>query len=66
MKITLYSTSNIESIELEKALRGKSLKYEKVADIETMQNKGFMSAPMLEVDGEVMNYINGRKWISEI
>lgn len=66
MKITLYSTSNIESIELEKALKGKSLKYEKVADIETMQNKGFMSAPMLEVDGEVMNYINGRKWISEI
>ena len=66
MKITLYSTGNTESKELEKALRGKNLKYEIVKDVDIMQEKGFMSAPMLEVDEEVMNYVSGRKWISEI
>ena len=66
MNIILYATSNVESKELEKALRGKNLKYEIVNDIDIMREKGFMSAPMLEVDGEAMNYVNGRKWISEV
>ena len=31
-----------------------------------MLKKGFMSMPMLEVDGEIKNYLNAVKWVKEI
>ena len=40
--------------------------YEKVSDVEIMKQKGFMSAPMLEVDGNIMNYLEAINWIKEM
>lgn len=31
-----------------------------------MLEKGFMSAPMLEVDGNIMDYFEAIKWVKEI
>ena len=40
--------------------------YEKVSDVEIMKQKGFMSVPMLEVDGNIMNYLEAINWVKEI
>ena len=39
--------------------------YEKVSDVEIMKQKGFMSVPMLEVDGNIMNYLEAINWVKE-
>jgi len=31
-----------------------------------MLKNGFMSMPILEVNGKVMNYLNAVKWVKEI
>jgi len=31
-----------------------------------MIEKGFMSMPMLQIDGEIMNYLNAINWLKEI
>lgn len=44
----------------------KNIQYEKVNDISIMEQKGFLSAPMLEVDGVVMNYKKAFNYISSL
>jgi hypothetical protein len=35
-----------------------------VEDINIMKEKGFKSLPMLEVDGQVFNFIEANKWVT--
>ena len=51
---------------LEKKLKQKGICFEEVYDIDVMQAKGFLSAPMLEVDEEIMDFSTANKWISEM
>jgi len=44
----------------------KGVTYQKVSDVEIMKQKGFMSTPMLEVDGNIMTYLEAINWIKEI
>ena len=56
MKVVLYSTPNCPVCkQLSIKLNQANIKYEKIDDINIMISKGFQSAPMLEVDGEIMN-----------
>lgn len=66
MKVTLYSTNCPQCIQLEKKMNEKNIQYEKVNDISIMEQKGFLSAPMLEVDGVVMNYKKAFNYISSL
>lgn len=50
---------------LENELKKRNIEYEEINDIEIMKQKGFMSAPMLEVNGEVKDYTTAIKWIME-
>jgi len=50
---------------LEKLLMDKKIEFETVEDIEFMKNKGIMSVPQLEIDGELMNMRKAMKWINE-
>ena len=63
MKVTLYSTHcpicNVVSMKLKQ----KNIKYNEINDVDTMIAKGFMTAPMLEVDGKVMNSTEAMKFI---
>ena len=64
MNIILYSTHCPNCIILEKKLKQKNIKFIEINDIGIMEEKGFMSAPMLEVDGVTMSYRTAIQWIN--
>lgn len=66
MKVILYTTHCPKCKVLTAKLKAKGVDYEEVTDIEIMKNKGFMSAPMLEVDGKVMGFAEAVKWVNEV
>lgn len=66
MKVTLYSTDCPKCKVLEKKLDNNGVTYETEKDIDKMLEKGFVSAPMLEVDGVVMNFKEGIEWINNL
>ena len=63
--ITLYSTHCPKCIVLEKKLEAKNIEFTLVEDQDLMIEKGFMSAPILEVDGEAMDFTKAVKWVNE-
>ena len=66
MEVTLYSTHCPKCIVLEKKLQSAKVQYNLVEDQDVMIKKGFMSAPMLEVDGEVMEFTKAVNWVNNI
>lgn len=63
MKVTLYTTGCPQCKVLKQKLDSKKIAYEIVDDVKVMLSKGFATAPMLEVDGEVMNTQKAFEWI---
>ena len=66
MQITLFSTHCPRCIVLEKKLRQKGIDYDEVNDVSIMEEKGFLTAPMLEVDGEIMDFKAANDWINKL
>ena len=66
MKVVLYSTHCPKCNVLTQKLKEKQVEYEEINDISIMEEKGFQQAPMLEVDGEAMDFSAARKWIENI
>lgn len=64
MDVKLYSTNCPKCIVLEKKLNQKNISFEEINDIDVMTAKGFMQAPMLEVDGEIMDFKQANDWIN--
>ena len=65
MSITLYSTNCPKCNVLEAKLKQKGVEFELNTDEDVMIEKGFMSAPMLEVDGKVMDFSEAMKWVMD-
>ena len=65
MKVTLYSTGCPKCKILTQKLNDKNVEFNVVNDVDLMISKGFTNMPMLEVDGNVMNFMNAAKWINE-
>lgn len=63
MTVRLYSTNCPKCKALEKQLNKNKIEYELITDKEVMINKGFHSAPKLEVDGNLMDYPDAFRWI---
>lgn len=63
IKVTFYSNDCPRCKILQQKLDEKGVMYEKVSDVEIMKQKGFMSVPMLEVDGKIMTYLEAINWI---
>jgi len=63
--IILYSTHCPRCTVLEKKLNSKGIKYDIVDDEDTIVNKGFMTVPMLEVDGQALDFGKAVKWVGE-
>ena len=63
-KIILYSTNCPKCNILEAKLNQKNIVYEICTDIDIMESKGMMSAPALEVDGELMDFGAAVKWVN--
>lgn len=65
MKIKLYTTHCPKCKILEKKLNAKNIPYEIIEDLNIMLEKGMKSAPYLEVDGVLYDFVDGNKWINE-
>lgn len=65
MNIILYSTDCPKCHVLEKKLESKGIKFNIEKDINVMEEKGFMSAPMLEIDGEIKDFNDAVVWVNE-
>lgn len=63
--IILYTTFCPKCKVLEAKLKQKGVEYTEVTDIDIMTEKGFMSVPVLEVDGAAMDFNAANKWINE-
>lgn len=65
MDVILYSTNCPKCKVLEKKLDSTGINYKIVTDEDLMISKGFTSAPMLEVDGLLMDFGNAVRWAKE-
>ena len=66
MQTILYSTGCPKCNVLKKKLTQKGVDFKLIEDADAMISKGFMSAPMLEVDGNVMNFMDAVKWVNAL
>lgn len=64
MAVILYSTHCPKCNVLEKKLKQKNISYEEVNDIEIMKEKGYLSVPILEIDGVNMDFKTASDWIN--
>ena len=65
MQVILYSTHCPKCHVLEIKLKQLSIDFELVDDMDLMKSKGFMAAPMLEVDGQIMAFGEAVKWLKD-
>ncbi len=66
MSITLYSTNCPKCIVLGKKMEMKGLTYKLCTDVDLMMSKGFLQAPMLEVDGSTMDFVSAVQWVNNL
>ena len=64
--ITLYTTHCPKCKVLEIQLQKKGLTYNTIEDTDKMIEKGFSTTPILEVDGEVMDYTAAVNYLKRI
>lgn len=65
MNVVLYSTNCPKCNVLESKLNQKNINYNVINDVKIMREKGFLTAPMLEVDGEIYDFKEAVNWIGE-
>jgi len=63
--VTLYSTHCPKCVILEKKLNQKEIEYQVVDDVDLMEEKGFLSLPMLEVEGATLDFGEAVRWVNE-
>ena len=61
--VILYSIGCPTCNVLEKKLNQSSISFEIIKDEEIMKSKGYLSLPILEVDGEAMKFPAAIEWI---
>lgn len=66
MNVILYSTGCPKCVILEKKLEQKGIEYTVNNDIDLMTQKGFMSLPMLDVDGKELEFGEAVRWLNEV
>ena len=65
MNVVLYSTGCPKCNILKKKLEDANMEYSVVEDVDVMLSKGLKEVPWLEVDGNLMNFVDSSKWINE-
>lgn len=65
MEIVLHSTHCPKCNVLKAKLEQKSIEFKENNDVKLMMQKGFTSAPMLEVDNVVYDFKRAVEWIGE-
>lgn len=65
MQVVLYSTGCPKCKVLKAKLDSKEISYDIISDTSVMINKGIETVPVLEVDGNVMDFKTAVDWINE-
>ena len=63
-KIVLYTTGCSKCRILKGKLDAAEIKYTQVEDVDLMIARGMMTAPMLEVNGEIMDFAKAINWVN--
>ena len=66
MNVILYSTGCPKCNILKKKLEDAQIDYKVIEDVDVMVSKGLKDVPWLEVDGNLMNFVDSSKWINEV
>ena len=66
MQTILYSTGCPKCNVLKTKLTQKGVDFKLIEDADAMISKGFTSAPMLEVDGNAMDFMDAVKWVNAL
>lgn len=68
MSVKLYSTHCPRCNVLEKKLTQKGIEFELIDDfdVKTLIKKGFLSAPVLVVDDNYMDFIKANDWLKGV
>lgn len=61
--VIFYSTHCPKCTILENKLKDKGVEYTEVNDPKIMIDKGFTQVPMLEVDGQILDFNGAIRWI---
>lgn len=65
--MNLYSTIGCAKCQiLEKLLNNKHVTYNKISDVDLMLKKGFMSVPVLEINGTVMKFSEAMQYVNQM
>ncbi len=64
MNVVLYTTHCPKCKVLKKKLDIAGIEYQIEEDVDVMTDKGFLSAPMLEVDDKVMDFSEAVRWVN--
>ena len=65
MNVILYSTGCPKCNILKKKLADAKIDYSVIEDVDVIVSKGLKDVPWLEVDGNLMNFVDSSKWINE-
>lgn len=66
MRVKMYSTGCPKCNILEKKLEQKNIKYEICEDVGEMINLGIQTVPVLEVDGNLLQYNQAVNYINTL
>lgn len=65
--MTLYTTENCPRCKMLKMkLASKNIEYVEISNIDVLISKGIKQAPMLEVDGELLNLSKANEFINSL
>lgn len=64
MNVVLYSTNCPKCLILEKKLTQKGISFEINNNVEAIRELGYLAAPLLKVDDEVMDFSKANTWIN--
>ena len=64
--VILYTTHCPKCKILTKKLIENNIKYIEFTDVDKMIKMGFSIMPMLDVDGQIMDFTTANKWINEL
>ena len=64
MSIILHSTNCPKCKVLEAKLNLKNISFQKNTDIDKMESLGIMSVPVLEVNGQLLQFKEATEWIN--
>lgn len=63
--IKLYSTHCPKCKVLEAKLKQRNIQYEECNDVDEMLSRGIETVPILEVDGQLLDFGKAVKWVNE-